>query len=63
MMDVETGVIVISATIDKRETGGNSVRMELVGCMRCLYDVLKAGVLVDKLVTDDHNSIRKFFSK
>lgn len=62
-MDASTGVIVMSVLLDKRETGGSSVTLELFGFLRCLYAIVEEGVNVEKIVTDDHVQIRKFFRK
>jgi len=52
---------VMSILLDKRETGGSSVTLELFGFLRCIYRLIEEGVAVSKFVTDDHTQIRKFF--
>ena len=63
VMDAASGTIIASVLLDKRETRGRSVTLELFGFIRCLHDLIEAGVAVTKFVTDDHTQIRKFFRK
>jgi hypothetical protein len=61
--DAETGDVLVSELVDKRETGGSSMRMELYGCLRCLYILVSLGLSIKKLITDSHVLINKFFRK
>lgn len=60
LMDLTSGYLLSTQLIDKRETNLNSNTMELCGLLRGLGDLLPK-VHIDKLVTDQHCQIRKFF--
>jgi hypothetical protein len=61
VMDYDTGYITAIAVLDKRETQLVSTTMELHGLIRCLYEMLAANVSVNKICTDQHVMVCKFF--
>ena len=61
MIDYATGYIVAICVMDKRETALVSSTMELHGMIRCVHEVLSAGLEVNKVCTDQHVMVCKFF--
>jgi hypothetical protein len=61
VIDYETGYITAIAVLDKRETQLVSTTMELHGLIRCLCEMFAATVPVNKICTDQHVMVCKFF--
>jgi hypothetical protein len=58
-LDHETGHIVHSVTVDKREVDNKSPRMEKEACQRGLTTLENSQYKIGELVTDEHSSIKK----
>jgi hypothetical protein len=61
LLDAESGHIVCSLLIDRRETNGSAITMELFGFLRATYELIEKGVHISKIITDEHVQVRKFF--
>lgn len=61
-MDNETKEIVSVVTVDKRETGKSSIRMEKEAFIRTLNHLENMNVKVAEVVTDAHTSIAAHLS-
>jgi hypothetical protein len=62
-IEYASGYIVSTDLLDRRETRGSSPKLELYGFLRALYLLVAAGLDISDVVTDEHKSIVKFFSK
>ncbi|XP_052285882.1 uncharacterized protein LOC127881787 [Dreissena polymorpha] len=62
-MDNASKEIISVVTVDKRETGKSSTRMEKEGFLRTLENLDRKGVLVAEVVTDAHPSIAAYMRK
>ncbi len=63
MLESESGNLISVMTIDKRETGGNSVAMEILGFTRSIDLLESDGLTISEVVTDAHTQIAKYLSK
>jgi hypothetical protein len=62
VMDNNTKQILSVVTVDKRETGKSSVRMEKEAFVRTLHHLDTENVKVGEVVTDAHTSIAAYLS-
>ena len=62
-MEGKTGAILALQCIDKREAGGKSPQMEVLGFRKALKTVYDAGLKVTEVTTDAHIQIKSIMSK
>lgn len=62
-MDNSTKEVVSVVTVDKREVGKSSTKMEKEGFVRTLDSLHSQGVVIQEVVTDAHTSIAAYMSR